>query len=435
MTIKALGILGLLSVSFWAGPTAIEELAKINQQAHAARVAGDKQAYLSAALKMEELLNGAPNAVRAVAKAYAAVGDVPHALASLGRFAGMGQTDDALAEGKDPGFAVLYSVPEYKPILKQFAANRAAIARAETAFTLSDAGLVAEDIDYDAQSQSFLITSVLERKIVRVDSEGKCSGFAASPSHWPMLALKIDSERRLAWATEAAIDGFTAAPKSDWGRSAVLCFNLDSGALVHRLEGPAHSALGDMVLDREGNPIISDGDGGGLYRVAGERLEEINGKDFISPQTPAMLPDGHHAFVPDYVRGIGIEDLDRGRVAWLGKNGGAGGDGARSYALTGVDGLYFDRGALLAAQNGTSPERVVRLQLNRELTEVVSEETIERATPTLGDPTHGVIVGDSFFYIANSGWNNLDEHGEVKAGARLSRARVMRFALGRARAG
>ena len=31
---------------------------------------------------------------------------------------------------------------------------------------------------------------------------------------------------------------------------------------------------------------------------------------------------------------------------------------------------------------------------------------------TLGDPTHGVVVGDYFYYIANSGWDVLDEHGQ-----------------------
>jgi len=412
-------------MSFAPSPTAVEEFAKINQQAHAANTAGDKQAYLSAALKMEELLNGAPNAVETVAKAYAAVGDVPHALAELSRFANMGQTDEALREDKNRRFSILQGLPQYRSILERFAANRTAVSRAERAFALSDSGLVAEDIDYDAQSKSFLVTSVLEKKIVRVALDGTCSRFVDSPSHWPMLALKIDAKRRLAWATETAIDGFTAVSKADWGRSAVLCFNLDSGALLHRLEGPAHAAFGDMVLDSNGNPIVSDGDGGGLYRVTGGRLEEINRRDFISPQTPAMLPDGKRVFVPDYLRGIGIEDLESGQVTWLGTESRA------EHALNGVDGLYFDGGALLATQNGTSPERVVRIRLDGGLSRVVSEEIIERATPTLGDPTHGVIVGDSFWYIANSGWSNLDEHGDWKAGSKPTPALVMRFRLGR----
>lgn len=135
------------------------------------------------------------------------------------------------------------------------------------------------------------------------------------------------------------------------------------------------------------------------------------------------MGDGHHVFVPDYARGIGILDLESEQVTWLNRGQG------KQFALNGIDGLYFERGALILTQNGTSPERVVHLQLDKTLTQIVSEQIIERATPSLGDPTHGVIVDDSFFYIANSGWSDLDEHGQVKAGAKLSAARIMRFRL------
>jgi hypothetical protein len=103
--------------------------------------------------------------------------------------------------------------------------------------------------------------------------------------------------------------------------------------------------------------------------------------------------------------------------------------GAAKFALNGVDGLYFVDESLILTQNGTSPERVVRMKIDRSLTKVVSEDIIERATATLGDPTHGVLVGDWFYYIANSGWDALDEHGDVKAGEKLSPGVVMRFRL------
>ena len=289
------------------------------------------------------------------------------------------------------------------------------------AFSLSDPGLVAEDIDYDAESKSFLITSVLEKKIVRVSRSGATTGFAVSPSGWPMLAIKVDGARKLVWATEVALDGFTAAPKADWGKSAVLCFELKSGKLLHRVEGPAGTALGDMVLDSEGDPIVSDGEKGGVYRLHDGHLQLVNGTEFISPQTSAILPSCRCAFVPDYLRGIGILNLETGSVKWLSNGNPA------ATALNGVDGLYFHRGSLFLTQNGTSPGRVLRVQLDASLTRVVSAETIERATPTLGDPTHGVFVGNDFYYIANSGWSELDDHGDVKQGSKLTAAHIMQF--------
>jgi hypothetical protein len=38
-------------------------------------------------------------------------------------------------------------------------------------------------------------------------------------------------------------------------------------------------------------------------------------------------------------------------------------------------------------------------------------------------------VGRWFYYIANSGWDKLDEHGDVKVGEELSPGLVMRFKI------
>jgi hypothetical protein len=399
--------------------TAVEEFASLQKEADAARRSGNKQARLQVVLKVKHLLNDAPDAVEAAAEAYAEAGDPQRALAALRKFSDLGQADDGLLTGENRKFAALEKLPQYQAILKRFTENKTVILRSEPAFELPDRGLLAEDIDYDPGSKTFLITSVLEKKILRVTPEGKATDFARSPSGWPMLALKADSTHNLVWATEVALDGFTIVPKSEWGRSAVLCFDLAAGKLRQRIVGPAPAELGDMVLTREGNPIVSDGGGGGVYRVNGDRLERIDGGDFISPQTPAMHPDGKHVFVPDYARGVGVLDLTNKSVTWLNR--------PAKYAVNGIDGLYFAGGALIATQNGTSPERVIRFELNSRLSNIVSEEMIERATATLGDPTHGVVVDNLFYYIANSGWNAVNEHGDLKPGSKQTPARIMRF--------
>jgi hypothetical protein len=413
----------LWGISAQSAPSAVEEFALLQQQAHAAHVAGDKRGYLEAALKVRRLLNDAPDAIEATAIAYAEMGDNEHAVAALNEFADMGQADDTLLAGRDKAFVALHDLPEYRSILERFRQNKTAVARSELAFKLADAGLVPEDIDFDPQSKTFLITSILEKKIIRVTSSGQSSAFASSPSGWPVLAIKVDSKRSRVWATEVAMDGFIIAPRSDWGRSAVLCFDLQTGALRSRIEAPLRAGLGDMVLTDEGVPIVSDGDRGGVYKVEAGGLTLLNGRDFISPQTPVMFAGGKLVAIPDYARGIGILDLNGGQVRWLNQASGA------KVALNGIDGLYFADGALILTQNGTSPERVVRMRLDRSQTNVVSEDVIERATATLGDPTHGVVIGDWFYYIANSGWNVLDEHGDLKAGVKLSPGKVMRFRL------
>jgi hypothetical protein len=235
-----------------------------------------------------------------------------------------------------------------------------------------------------------------------------------------MIALKVDPKRRILWATEVALDGFSSCRSKDWGRSAVLIYELSSRRLLHRIEGPPNTALGDMVLTNEGDAIISDGDRGGIYRFKrnSERIERVDAGDFISPQTPVFLPDQRHLIVPDYLRGLGILDLRTKAVSWIPMDG--------RHALNGIDGLYLSGHTLLATQNGTSPERVIRFGLALSLRQVNSESIIERATTSLGDPTHGVIIGDDFYYIANSGWDTLDDHGNRKPGAAITDALIMR---------
>jgi sugar lactone lactonase YvrE len=285
---------------------------------------------------------------------------------------------------------------------------------------LSDPGLLVEDVDYDPSAKRFFITSVREKKIISTEPGGASTDFAKAPDDWPIVAIKVDSARGVLWATEVAMQDFSFAPEEDWGKSAVLCYDLKNGKLLRRVDGPRPSSLGDMVLTDQGDVIVSDGDGGGVYRVLakGTKLERLDDGDFISPQTPAMHPDGKHIFVPDYVRGIGVLEIATKRVRWLSV--------AAKFALSGIDGLYFDRGSLLAAQNGTSPERVVAFRLDPTLTRIESETIIERSTETLGDPTHGVVIDNDLYYIANSGWDVVDDHGNTKPGAKPSAPRVMR---------
>ncbi len=115
---------------------------------------------------------------------------------------------------------------------------------------------------------------------------------------------------------------------------------------------------------------MSDGEGGGVYQIEDGSLQLINGKDFISPQTPVVLPGGKLVAVPDYLRGIGMLDLRSGQVQWINHTAGSHQGGAK-VALNGVDGLYYSHGFLILTQNGTSPERVVRVKLDRTQTTVV----------------------------------------------------------------
>ena len=403
--------------------TAVEQFQNLQVKLQESNRANDWQSNLVSANELKDLLNEAPDSLLEVARAEVHVGDLNAALRVLGQFIRMGQATDLLTISSD--FAPLLKNANVARIQSTMKANRSPISTGSTALRLSDRSLLAEDLDYDPNIQRFFITSVRETKIVSVGTSGASADFARAPDNWPMLAVKVDPSRRLVWATEVAMQGFNFAPESDWGRSAVLCYDLKSGKLLRRIEGPHGSALGDMALMANGDVIVSDGDGGGVYRLPanGSALERLDDGDFVSPQTPAVHPDGKHIFVADYARGIGVLEISTKQVRWLSMQ--------QRFALNGIDGLYCDHGRLIAVQNGTSPERVVVFTLDTTFTSIESEMIIERSTGTLGVPTHGVVIDNEFYYIANSGWDSIDDHGNMKPGAKPSAARIMRARLQR----
>jgi sugar lactone lactonase YvrE len=388
---------------------AVEEFQKLQQDLVADKKRSDWNAFLADAKRLKSFLNGSPTSGLEVARAQLELGRPEAALPEIQRFLAMGQTNPILDSPAFRGFRAA--------IDPQVQSNLASRSLARATIHLSNARVLPEDIDYDPASKRFFVTSILEHNIIALDSDGDERVFADSPDHWPMVALKVDAQRRRLWATEVALDQFTSVQEADWGRSVLLEYDLDRGTLLFRHNGPPHSNLGDMVLADNGDPVVSDGTGGGVYRLRGSQLRRIDHGDFISPQTIAICRDSRQAFVPDYVRGVAAFNLKTGAVRWLSMKD--------RYALNGIDGLYCHGNSLVAVQNGTSPERVVVFALDSPRSTIVAETIIERATSTLGDPTHGVFIEGTFYYIANSGWNAVDEHGAEIVAPRLTPALIM----------
>jgi hypothetical protein len=416
----------LLAVSLCAlsddeapGSPARERLDNLRAQIRAAHTAGVAEAYLGKSRELEQFLHSSPGSVLQVMSAQAFGHDEDGALDTFQQFIAMGQSDPKTLENEI--FAGLRKQERFKSLEAEMRKNEQEVARSSIVFELPGTGLIPEDIDYDPVAQRFYVSSVLKDEILSLDRAGHAAVFAKAPDSLPMMALKVDSRRRTLWATEVALNGFISIPKEQWRTSVILVYDLDSGHLVRRIAGPAKTTFGDMALTPGGDAIAADNDGG-IYRVSikSQRVERLDSGEFISPQTAAISGDGRIAYIPDYLRGIAMLDLRSRKVTWM--------DAGR-HALNGIDGLYLSGRILLATQNGTAPERVIRFELDKSMTRIESESLIERATPTLGDPTHGVVVNNWFYYIANSGWDALNDDGTPKAGSSPGRSVVMRVSL------
>ena len=364
--------------------------------------------------QLKPLLPGNPSVIYNLAASNSVLGDALAALSGLRNLAGMGLIYDFAA---DADFSSLLTSREFADIVQHINENKKPVSHSSASFTLAERDLIPEDIAYDPATRRFFVSSVRQSKIIALLGATDSRDFAKTD--WPVLALRVDARRRILWAATGWVPHCERCNKIDEDKSALLAFDLDSGAFRQRIESPVKGLLGDMTISRAGEIYVSEGIHGAVLRLppGANRLERIDVPgEFPSPQTPALSGDEKTLYVPDYVRGIAAITLATGGVTWP--------QPADNIALSGIDGLYLYRGSFVGVQNGSTPARIIRLSLD-----LRKQEVLEANTPELGQPTHGTIVGNMFYFIANSGWDQYDDQGKKKSGSSPVESTVRKLPL------
>ncbi len=382
----------------------------LNRAAKQAIDAKDYTKLREVLTELKQQMPGNPRVLYNLAAANARLGNTKEAIAGLRNLATAGLIYDFAA---DADFSALRESAEFAAIVRQVEENRKPVSHSSAAFALAEPDLIPEDIARDERAQRFLVSSVTKSKIITAD------GREFAKADLPVFALRVDAKRRILWAATGWVAHCEGCNKADEGKAALLAFDLDSGALKQRIESPVKGILGDMTISRAGDLYVSEGMSGAVLRLrqGDKQLERLDSPgDFPSPQTPALSADEKTLYVPDYVRGIAAIALATGSVTWLVP--------ADNVVLSGIDGLYIYRDSFIAVQNGTNPARIVRFSLD-----LKRQELLEANTPGLGEPTHGVVVGKAFYFIANSGWGEFDEGGKKKAGSGPVNSSVRKMVL------
>ena len=362
-------------------------------------------------------LHGHPGTILALARADAQTGDNAGAMKWLKMYAATGLVRDMDA---DSLLAPVRGSAGWRELLAHIAKNREGVHHAMIAFTLADSDFVAEDITYDSVEKRFFLSSVREGRIAVVKN-GRTSIFAEDSGGRSFMGLGVDIRRGALWTTAAGLP--EAEDSLAWDGTEVLRFALAGGKLLGTYGIAAdtnHDVYGDMTVAHNGDVYFTNSVGGQLYviRAGSDSIGTlVPAGTFVSPQEPVMLPDGKRVLVPDYIRGIAVVDRATGKLSWLANDAHA--------ALNGIDGLVLSGRSLIAIQNGVNPNRVIRLEVDATFTRIVRWSTLEANTPHLREPTHGVLVGDKYYFIATSGWDRFAPDGSVTKGAVLEKPVVM----------
>jgi sugar lactone lactonase YvrE len=318
------------------------------------------------------------------------------------------------------------------------------ISNAEFICELPQDDTMPEDIAYlkgaDAKwPGSFYLSSIQHHTVYRVSlpkaGSRQCSmeelPLPTEAKRWPTLAISADPKRNVLWLTASAMPGFSGIPKEEQGKAVLMEIDPTSGKVLHRFDlattGPA--VLGDMCVTDQGTVYVTDSIGGGVYRLHGDlqtaKLEKI-ADGLFSPQTPVPARDGKRLFVADYTMGIAVIDLPAAAAApnvsaklkYL--------PHPENVAVVGLDGLYSNGDSLIGIQNGTEPERILRLLMNPAQTEITGDQVIHQIGQL--DPTHAVEVDGWFYATANVGWSKVDDNtGQLRPGEKFTPPVLLRF--------
>jgi hypothetical protein len=328
-----------------------------------------------------------------LAKGYARTADLKKALALLQECVARQQGFDPSDE---PEFETLRERDEFRELVSRARLQSPRVHRARVAYTIAESDLFPEGLAHDADHHVFYMGSMHRRKIIALTDAGTVSDFV-KPGRFdlkPVGGVKVDPIDHTIWA---ATDGSEFVHFDTTGELIARFATTDQGPHI----------LNDLVLDRAGSIYLTDSRANRVYRFD----RRSHAFTSLSLHRPVRLPNGitlsddeRMLYIADLLGVIAI-DLRTGAQRDV--------DPGRGNTLAGVDGLYWYHGGLVGVQYGTRVRRVIRAGLSTDGLRVTSFETLEQRTPLVSFPTTGAVVGDNFYYIANTGIGNLDNDAIV----------------------
>ncbi len=285
-------------------------------------------------------------------------------------------------------------------------AGAAAAQSLETLVTTPSEVLMIESVARDADG-ALILSSVYTGRLFEVGADGGLTQILEDPE-LGFYGLAADPERGVLYAVAAARPGQDA----EVAETALLKIDLASGAVLDRAspEGLGHR-FGDVTVGPDGTVYAADIKALKIWRWApGGRIETIATlPERASPQGMAVSADGRWLVFADYRDGLHRLDLSQGPVTFT----------AETYQalakpdegeVRGIDGLARQGNAILALQNGTQTNRVLRLTLNPDWSAITAREALVEGAP-LNDPTTGFVEGDSLIFVSRSQWTDYGRDG------------------------
>lgn len=410
-----------------------QESEKIAEAFRKANKAFEKEDYKAGAeiLKIAYSINPEDDLIiNFIAESYAMVGDRAALLKWLRRLL---TVSPCFFHFPETATSVLSS-KEYRDLAIAAKAKGTGVHGSKLAFMLSETDLIPEGIAYDPLDKAFFLSSLHKRKIVRVRLRRHRAPIVedftsqGQDGLYSTLGMKVDAERRVLWVCSSAESFMQGYSESDAGKAALFKYDLNTRKLIRKYEvgpNPRH-LLNDIALNAEGDVFVTDTATGEIFTVKPERDELeifIPAGRFESPNGIAISNDGRQLFISDLPFGVYVVDLKTKRSERLPQSVGI--------SPSGSDGLYFYDHSLIGIINIVSERngRVARFYLDASAKAVTHAAVLDCNHRLYQWPTTGVVVGNSFFYIANSQFGSFNSEQRAFPQKYLRKIAVMRLKL------
>jgi len=366
----------------------------------AAYGAADYAAMLSAAHRALQARPGHAGALFNLALAQVLTGDVDASLQTLGRLAAMGIDFGADAAEE---FAPLREQPGWDAYIAALEAIRQPVGSAEVVAESDASDFIPEGIAVAADGR-IILGSIRHGQLML--GAGRIDETTTGPfDHWSVFGMRFDAAGRL-WFASSHVPQFAGKSGGTGSRAGLFRFDTGTGAVDRSARLPAtggEQVLGDLVIADDHTIYTSDSVDGPVYRYsidAGEFATLVPAGVFGSPQGLALDPNGEYLYVADYTGGLFRVRLADAAVEKVVAPG--------SVNDYGIDGLYRHGRHLIAIQNGIRPQRVTEFAMSADGAAIESARILAMNLPQFDEPTLGTVVGDDFYFVANSHWNRFD---------------------------
>lgn len=310
-------------------------------------------------------------------------------------------------------FEPMYATPAFREIEKKFEKENELITVSDTAFTLKDKLLHPQGIAFDPSSGSFLISSIHKGKVIRKRGRDMESDFVTE-ALWGSSGMAADTRNRWLWVGTGGINRWQGYdPDLHRNKSKVIKANLETGRVLEEFYAADDNShfFGDLVVQPGSDHVyMADTRYPAIYMIDpdNQRINLVKHfEDLVSLNAITFSDDGKYLFFSDYWRGLFRYEIATDQLVSILPEEGK--------TLKAIDGLYFYNNSLIIIQRRVIPRRITRCNLSENLTLITTCTYLEKANPILNEPTQGVLVGDVFYYVANSSWRRYSRDGTIAA--------------------